>query len=335
VTTPQSAGAQAPGERGSLQSATPLISVIIPMLNERSGLELLATRLEAAMRGTGISWEIVAVDDGSSDGTRDIISSVLSRFPRWKAVLLSRNFGQQPAYRAGLEHAAGDAVIFLDADLQDPPELMGELIAQWRRGFKVVNAVRESREERGLRRSLFDLFHFVFYRMTRQTMPANSGTFALIDRVVVNHLLRTREVNLFLPALKSWFGYPQTAVTYARRERAVGEPRQSLSKLFGYAFNGLLSFSELPLQWIAVAGVVVSVLSFGYAFVLLVIKACQLLGLFLQLEVKGFTTLAVAMFCLGGVQLLCLGIIGQYLAAMYREVKQRPLYVVERVLSSA
>jgi len=304
------------------------------MLNERAGLDLLSNRLQTALDGIAARWEIVVVDDGSTDGTREVLAKVLSRFPKWKAVILSRNFGQQPAYLAGLQHASGDAVIFLDADLQDPPEVIGKLIEQWRVGHKVVNAVRRSRQERGLRRWLFDAFHAIFFRLTKRTMPANSGTFALIDRVVVDHLLKAREVNLFLPALKSWFGYSQTVVMYDRQDRVVGEPKQSFTKLLAYAMNGLLAFSEVPLQWIAFAGVLVSALSFGYGALLLAIKICQLFGMFLQFEVKGFTTLALAMFSLGGVQLLCLGIIGQYLAAMYREIKGRPAYVVEHVLSS-
>jgi polyisoprenyl-phosphate glycosyltransferase len=312
----------------------PRISIVIPMWNEQAGLELLFTRLEKAVTGLPVEWEIVAVDDGSTDGTGEVLIGAIQRFPRWKAVILSRNFGQQPAYRAGLEHCTGDALIFLDADLQDPPEVIPQLLEKWHAGYKVVNAVRTSRQERGLRRWFFDLFHFLFHRMTRRTMPANSGMFALIDRVIIDQLRRTEEVNLFLPALKSWFGYPQATIHYARSGRAVGAPKQSLRKLFGYAFNGLLSFSELPLQWIAVIGVIVSLLSVSYAMILLAIKISQYFGMFLQFQVQGFTTLAVAMFCLGGVQLLCLGIIGQYLAAMYRELKRRPVYVVERVLSS-
>jgi dolichol-phosphate mannosyltransferase len=155
-----------------------------------------------------------------------------------------------------------------------------------------------------------------------------------VDRVVVEHLLAVREVNLFLPALKNWFGYAQTTVPYERRERAAGEPKQSFRKLCDYALNGLLSFSEVPLQWIGVAGLVISFASFGYAAVLVVVRILQLVGLFENLQVMGFTTLAVAIFCLGGIQLCCLGILGQYLARIYREIKQRPLYVVEKTLSS-
>jgi dolichol-phosphate mannosyltransferase len=312
----------------------PLVSIIIPMLNEHKGLRLLFDQVERSIKDTAVDWELVIVDDGSTDGTRDVIADELGRFPRWRVVFLSRNFGQQPAYRAGLEHARGDAVIFLDADLQDPPELIPQLLAQWRKGFKVVTGCRVSREEHGLRRVMFDSFHQIFHRMTGRAMPINSGMFSLVDRVVVNQLLAAREANLFLPALKCWYGFPQTTINYARKERAVGEPKQSFRKLFRYALDGLFSFSDVPLQWIALAGAVISLASFCYAGILLMERALQLLGFFPELRVLGFTTLAVAVFFFGGLNLLALGIVGQYIARIYREIKGRPLYIVETVLNS-
>jgi polyisoprenyl-phosphate glycosyltransferase len=314
--------------------ARPLVSIVIPMFNERDGLHLLFERVAEAVKDASVDWEIVVVDDGSSDGTRDIIAGELARFPKWQAVILSRNFGQQPAYRAGLEHVRGDAAIFLDADLQDPPELIPQLVAKWREGYKVVTGSRISREERGLRRLLFDLFHHFFDRMTGRAMPMNSGMFSLIDRVVVDHLLSARETNLYLPALKCWYGYPQTTVSYLRKERAVGEPKQSFFKLLHQALDALFSFSDLPLQAIALLGAIVSVISFCYGIILIAVKVIQLAGHLTSLEVKGFTTLAAAIFCLGGVQLLSLGIVGLYLARIYREIKGRPLYVVETILTS-
>jgi polyisoprenyl-phosphate glycosyltransferase len=312
----------------------PLVSLVIPMLNERDGLDALFAAIQKGIEGVGAGFELVVVDDGSTDGTRDVIEQKLSAFDRWQLLVLSRNFGQQAAYRAGLGEASGDAVIFLEADLQDPPHLIGELIAKWRAGFRVVTAVRTSRAERGPRRWAFDLYHVIFHQLTDRLMPANSGMYALIDRTVVNHLLAAPEVNLFLPALKNWFGYSQTTVPYARLDRASGKPKQSFRKLLNYGLNGLLSFSDLPLQWIGAAGVVISLVSFGYAAFLAAVKIAQLFGLFASLEVKGFTTLAVAVFCLGGVQLLCLGIVGQYLARIYREIKGRPLFIIEKKLQS-
>jgi len=312
----------------------PLISIIIPMLNERDGLRLLFEQVASAIKEVPVEWEMVIVDDGSTDGSRDVVVSELARFSRWRLVILSRNFGQQSAYRAGLDQARGDAVIFLDADLQDPPELIPQLIAKWREGFKVVNASRLSREERGVRRVMFDFFHMLFHHMTGRIMPINSGMFSLVDRVVVDHLQNARETNLFLPALKCWYGFPQTTISYARKVRAVGEPKQSFRKLFRYALDALFSFSDLPLQWIAVTGAVICLASFGYAGILIVEKIMQLFGFFQSLRVLGFTTLAAAILFFGGLNLFALGILGQYLARIYREIKGRPLYVVESILTS-
>jgi polyisoprenyl-phosphate glycosyltransferase len=311
-----------------------LVSIVIPMLNERAGLRSLFEQVKLAVKDTAVDWEIVVVDDGSTDGTREAVTAELKQFGRWRLVLLSRNFGQQPAYRAGIDHASGDAVIFLEADLQDPPELIPRFLEKWREGFKVVTGCRTSREERGLRRLFFEAFHKLFHRMTGRVMPANSGMFSLVDRVVVDRLVAARETNLFLPALKCWYGFPQTTIEYARKERAMGEPKQSLGKLFRYALDGLFSFSDLPLQWIAGLGAIICLASFLYAGVLVVEKFLQLFGYFLELRVLGFTTLAVAIFGLSGAQLLSLGIIGQYLARVYRESKGRPVYVVENVVSS-
>jgi dolichol-phosphate mannosyltransferase len=208
------------------------------------------------------------------------------------------------------------------------------LVAQWRLGFKVVTGTRVSREERGLRRIFFDLFHQVFHRMTGRMMPRNSGMFSLVDRVVADHLTAARETNLFLPALKCWYGYPQTTVSYARQNRAAGAPKQSFRRLFRYAMDGLLSFSDLPLQWIAAIGAVLCLASFVYAGFLLTEKLLQTFGFFPSLRVLGFTTLAVAIFFFGGLNLFALGVVGQYLARIYREIKGRPLYVVESILSS-
>jgi polyisoprenyl-phosphate glycosyltransferase len=316
------------------QAKIPLISIVIPMLNEREGLPLFFSTLHSAIGGLPIQWEIIAVDDGSTDGTRDILPTQLSKFPFWRALTLSRNFGQQAAYRAGLGAATGDAVVFLDADLQDPPDLIPALVDAWQHGFKVVTACRTGRAETGLRRWLFDSFHHIFQRITRGNLPRNSGMYSLIDRVIVDRLLDLKEVNLFLPALKCWFGFSQTTVDYVRSKRAVGEPKQSIGKLFGYALDAIFSFSELPLQWIGILGLAVSIASFGYGCILVLIKFAQVSGYLVSLEVKGFTTLAAAIFCLGGIQLLCLGIIGQYLARMYRELRERPLFVIQEIFSS-
>ena len=244
---------------------------------------------------------------------------------------LSRNFGQQAAYRAGLDYVDGEAVIFLDADLQDPPEKIPELIKEWKKGAKIVIGCRLSRAEKGIRRLCFEGFHELFFRLTAGVMPKKSGTFALMDRVIVEHLKNLAEVNMFLPALRSWIGYRKALIYYHRAPRVAGEEKQSLRKLFGYAWDGITSFSQIPLRAISIVGVLIAIPSFLYGIILLVQRVFQFFGFFSDLEVLGFTTISVSIFFIGGIQLICLGIVGEYLGKVYQEVKGRPKYFVETI----
>lgn len=305
------------------------------MWDEAEGVAELLRRVRAVCQAaSGYAWQIVTVDDGSSDATHARLLELLPTFASWKLLKLSRNFGQQPAYRAGLDAADGRAVIFLDADLQDPPELIPQLLAEWEKGAKLVTACRRSRQETGLRRALFDAFHRIFFRLTGGVMPKDSGTYALMDRIVADHLKAMPERNLFLPALRGWIGHPQATVLYDRQARAAGEPKQSFSRLLNYAWDGITSFSDLPLKAISLIGLLISFAGLSYGLLLVVIRILQFFGWFRTLEIQGFTTLAVAVFCLGGIQLLCLGIIGEYLARIYRETKKRPHYILESVAES-
>jgi glycosyltransferase involved in cell wall biosynthesis len=312
-----------------------LVSIIIPLWNEEDGIDPLIQRLLRLPQDTFTNWELIFVDDGSSDETVARLIHQIDQFARWKIVRLARNFGQQAAYRAGLDHATGDAVVFLDGDLQDPPEMIPELVARWRKGAKVVTGCRRSRPEKGLRGLLLRVFHETFFYLNGGVMPKNSGTFGLMDRAVADHLRQMPELNLFLPAQRSWIGYQKDVVWYDREARVVGAPKQSFHRLFSYAWDGIANFSELPLKLISVLGILISLAGFAYAGILFAIKLAQLAGFFPALIVQGFTTIAVAMLCLGGIQLICLGIIGEYLARIYREVKRRPLYLVDQVRSSS
>ena len=303
--------------------------MIIPLWNEAESLPILFRRLSLLVMQLPIQWEFVFVDDGSTDATRELLLKSMDTLPNSKLVFLARNFGQQAAYRAGLDHVQGEAVIFLDGDLQDPPERIPDLIQEWKKGAKVVIGVRESRKETGFRRLCFDVFHQVFFRMTRGSMPKNSGTFGLIDRVVAEHLKKLSEINLFLPALRCWFGYPTASVYYQRDERAAGKAKQSYFKLFSYALDGITSFSEVPLRLITLVGFIIALPSFLYGSALLSIRILQSLGFFKEMAVHGFTTLAVAIFFIGGIQMLCLGVLGEYIARIYRETKHRPHFIVE------
>lgn len=310
-----------------------LVSIIVPFFNEEENIAALISRLQALARLEVVRWEFVFVDDGSTDATRNRLLGETPKLPRWKVIQLSRNFGQQGAYRAGLDAAGGDAVIFLDADLQDPPELIPEMIGRWQQGAQLVTACRKSRAETGARRMFFDAFHAVFFRVTHGIMPKNSGTFGLMDRAIAEQLRRMPELNLFLPALRCWVGFRQEIVWYDRAVRS-GAPKQSFARLCSYAWNGITSFSTVPLKMISLLGILISAIGFSYAAVLLFVRFLQWWGWFPSLIVQGFTTLAVAVLCLGGIQLLCLGIIGEYLGKIYTEVKGRPAYVVAETLQS-
>lgn len=308
------------------------VSVVVPVWNEEESVDALIERLAHLLPHGNCIWEFVFVNDGSTDNTVPKLIAQVPVLREWKVIELSRNFGQQAAYRAGLDAATGDAVVFLDADLQDPPELIPEMIALWRNGTKLVTARRRSRTETGLRRLLFELFHHVFFYLTSGAMPKDSGTFGLMDRIVADKVRQMPELNMFLPAMRYWVGFKQEVVWYDRVSRE-GTPKQSLQKLFSYAWDGITSFSVLPLKAISALGLLISFGGFAYAGVLVAIKLLQLVGYFPNLIVPGFTTLAVAVLFMGGLQLVCLGLIGEYLAKVYREVKRRPAYIVDKVIS--
>lgn len=310
----------------------PKVSVVTPLFNEEAGILRLAHALDQALnRACPSAWEWVAVDDGSQDQTFPMIQRAITVAPNWQIVRLSRNFGQQAAYRAGLEAARGEAVVFLDADLQDPPELIPEMLNLWSRGNRLIVGQRISRAEKGVRGFLMGAFHEIFHFLTKGVMPKNSGTFGLMDRRLVDELKAMPERGLFLPAMRGWLGFPSANLPYERAARPDA-PKQSYGKLFSYAWEGITSFSTLPLQLISLVGFVISFLGFGYAATLLGIRFLQLFGYFSNIQVMGFTTLSVAILCLGGIQLLSLGLVGSYLSKVFQEVKRRPHFITSEHL---
>lgn len=302
------------------------VAVVIPVFNEEHVLPELFARLGAVFRGQGdCAWRAVFVDDGSRDRSAELIRAQGSCDPRFELVELSRNFGFQGALAAGLAHAAGaDAVITMDADLQDPPEVIPELVGAWRSGAEVVRAVRTSRSETGLRRVGFDIFHAFFGRLTDIPIEANTGTFGLLGRSALEAFAHLPERHRFFPGLRAWIGFATADVHYERQERAAGQPKQTLRRLVRYAGDGLFSFSYLPLRFLTYAGIVVSLLGFmlGLYFI-----AKRLLGV--ETATTGFTTLVSLVTFLGGVQLIGIGVLGEYLGRVYDEVKQRPVYLVK------
>lgn len=299
-----------------------MISTVVPIFNEEANLPELRSRLTAALDATGEPWEVIFVNDGSVDRSAQLLRQYNSEDPRLKLLDLSRNWGHQPAVTAGMHHATGDAVVLIDGDLQDPPELIGQLVDQWRKGFKVVLGERVSRTEGGLRGVGLRLFYPLMRRVSDLPHGPNAGIFGLMDRVVIDAFNRLPERNRFIPGLRTWLGYSQTTVHYDRAERAAGQPKQTFRRLMEYAIDGMLSFSHKPLRAVVWAGFFVSAVSFA-------------LGCFYVIDffarnkpITGFTTTIVCVLFLGGIQLIAIGILGEYVGRIYDEIKQRPLYVV-------
>lgn len=312
-----------------------LISVVIPLFNEEELVqELLQRLLEVEKELNDCSFELVIVNDGSRDGTQHALETFLPSFSNWKLVALARNFGLQPAYKAGLDQVTGDAVIFMDGDLQDPPEAIPLLVAEWQAGAKVVAACRNSRKETGFRRLCFDAFHVVFHKLTDGFVPKNSGMFGLMDREVAGHVKAMPEVNLFFPALRCWPGFKQSSITYDRDARFAGDTKQSFGRLFRYAWDGITSFSDMPLQMITVMGSIISVLAFVVGIGLILFRMLQLFGFFGELVVLGFTSIVIAVLFMGGLQMIALGVIGNYMSRLYQEAKHRPLYIIGELKKS-
>jgi len=304
----------------------PAITVVIPIFNEEAVLPELLQRLDAVFaRQSEIKWLAVMVNDGSRDRSAEIIRNHAARDPRFALIEFSRNFGFQAAITAGLANAPGDAIITMDADLQDPPELIPELVKRWQEGAEIVMAVRKSRQETGVRRLGMDIFHRLFSRVADFPIESNSGTFGLMNRAAVDAVNRLPERNRFFPGLRCWVGFTTGEVIYDRHERAAGQPQQTLKKLLRYALDGVFSFSYLPLRMLTYVGGMVSSLGLVLGCFFIVRR---LLGV--EVAQTGFTTLVTLVLFLGGVQLVGIGVLGEYLARVFDEVKQRPPYVIKR-----
>lgn len=306
-----------------------MISIVIPCYNEQEVLQQLQDRLTAAADQWGEPWEVIAVDDGSRDGTWDKLVAMNAMDPRWKLVRFARNFGHQKAVSAGIDHASGDAVFVIDADLQDPPEELYRFLDKWREGYEVVYAVRKNRKENLFKRSCYFLFYRLLDRMATQKIPLDSGDFCLMDRKVVDVLKAMPEQNRFVRGLRAWAGFRQVGLEYDRAARAAGQPQYTLKKLVQLAFDGMLSFSSAPLRLATYMGLVVSACAFlGTAFTVVQ----RIFGTWFEqigmAPAPGFATIVISILFLGGVQLVCLGIMGEYIGRIYEEVKGRPLWVI-------
>lgn len=302
-----------------------VLSVVVPIHNEQESLNALLTRLAAVLDSIDLPAEVILVDDGSTDETPLQLVLAARRDSRLKVVTLARNFGHQIAITAGLDRATGDVVVVMDGDLQDPPELIPELVARWRAGYEVVYAVRRRREgEPRLRRLRAALFYRVFRLFSTLDAPIDVGDFRAMDRKVLDVLMTMRERNRYLRGMVSWVGFRQTGVEYTREERFAGRSKYSFRKLLELGTNGFLGFSDAPLRLALFLGLAVSALAVAGAVAAIGIKIA---GLF---PIPGTATIVVLSAFLGGIQLLILGILGLYVGRILDEVRGRPLYVVER-----
>jgi dolichol-phosphate mannosyltransferase len=297
-----------------------LLSVVAPVYNEEALIDEFYARVCGALHG--LRFELVLVDDGSTDGSAAALERLATGDPRVHVVFLSRNFGHQTALTAGLDHARGDAVVMLDADLQDPPELIPTMLEHWRAGCDVVYAVREQREgESRFKLATARWFYSLFDRLAQVELQHNSGDFRLLDRRPLDALLSMRERNRFLRGMTVWVGYRQAAVPYRRDPRFAGKTKYTIPKMVKFSLDAISSFSHRPLQLATLLGFLISTLAFLAIPVVLVLR---ILGSYLP----GFGSVTIAVLLLGGIQLIALGIIGEYVGRIYDEVKGRPLYLV-------
>jgi dolichol-phosphate mannosyltransferase len=302
-----------------------LLSVCAPVFNEEALVEEFYTRATAAL--AAFPYELIIVNDGSSDGTAAILERLAANDPRLRVVGLSRNFGHQAALTAGLEHARGDAVAMLDADLQDPPELIAKMVERWQAGSDVVYMVREHREgESWFKLATARGFYRIFRRLARVDLEPNSGDFRLLDRRALDALLAMEERSRFLRGMTVWVGFTQSAIGYSRDARYAGETKYPLRKMLRFSLDAILSFSHVPLQLATYLGFLFS----GIAFLAIpVVIVLRIIGSYLP----GFGSLTIAILMLGGIQLIAIGVIGEYVGRIYDEVKRRPLYIVGEQLN--
>jgi dolichol-phosphate mannosyltransferase len=310
-------------------SNDPVFSIVAPIFNEAGNIDELHRRVSAVMETVGEPWELVMVNDGSTDGSAELLHALHQQDPKHvRVVQFSRNFGHQMAVTAGMDYSSGQAIVLIDADLQDPPEILPEMIQKWRDGYEVVYAVRAKREgESWFKLATASLFYRILYRITDVNIPLDTGDFRLMDRRVVDVVESMREKHRFLRGMVSWVGFRQTGVEYTRDKRHAGVTKYPLRKMLRFAWDGITGFSYLPLQMATYLGFAIAAFS---ALAILVVVALRVFANTEPLEGQA-TTLVTVLF-LGSVQLISLGIIGEYLGRIYNEVKGRPLYIVSNVL---
>lgn len=322
---------------GALRPSHFLLSVVVPCFNEKDVILLTYQRLVDVLGDKCLRLQIVFVDDGSRDGTADIAADIAKEDPRVKTVLLSRNFGHQAAVSAGLAHADGDAVVIMDADLQDPPETVVKMIEKWLDGAEVVYGVRTKRKESLFKRAGYGVFYRIFQRLANIEAPLDAGDFSLIDRKVVEVINGLPEKNRFFRGLRAWSGFRQAGIVYERQPRAAGNSKYPLHKLIGLAKDGIFSFSTVPLTGVFYVGMLMSSVSFAALVLELVLRIFDIPIFGMRpSDVQGFSSTILTILLIGGIQLLSIGVLGEYIGRIYNETKGRPSYVIrEKVVKPA
>ncbi len=307
---------------GTRSASEARISVVVPVFNEEMVLPELRRRLVTTLEKVNSDFEVLLVDDGSSDGTAALADQFCEEDRRFKCVHFSRNFGHQAAVTAGLAYSSGDLTCVMDADLQDPPEVLLSLLAEWEKGNDVVYAIRQDRKEHWVNVTLYNLFYRILARLSSVPMPLDAGDFSLLSRRVLDEINQLPEKERFVRGLRAWVGFKQTGVKYQREARLVGKSKYSLLGLLRLAINGIVSFSDRPLIYLMVFGLLISAVAFLYGTCLVVYT------LVFGGVITGYASMMGALLFLGGLQLTAMGVIGIYLSKIFREVKARPTYIV-------
>lgn len=299
-----------------------LISVVIPVYNEEANISLLYSRLMTSLSAWTSDFEVIMVNDGSSDNTLPRLIELHEQEPRFKIIDFSRNFGHQAAILAGMTEAQGEYIAVLDGDLQDPPEILKDFYTKAQEGFDVVYAIRKKRKEGWFKRISYYLFYRFLDRITNIKIPLDSGDFGLISSRVRDEIINSTEHSLFIRGIRSWVGFRQVGCEYEREKRNAGEPKFTFKKLFKLAYNGIFSFSDFPVRILTTIGFYLILVSIGYTIY-------SLIRYFQGNAPTGFTTLAIAIFFFGSVQIFTVGIVGEYVLRTYNESRNRPIYIIK------
>lgn len=302
------------------------VGVVIPIFNEEKNIPELLQRLTGVLSRT-CNYEILFVNDGSSDESRKIIESYAKNDSRIKLINFSRNFGHQEAISAGIANIAGDAAILMDGDLQDPPEVLPQFIDKWQEGYQVVYAIRKKRKENIFKRAAYYIFYRTLGKLSDIDIPLDSGDFSCVDRVVIEHLNALPEKNRFVRGIRSWVGYKQVGLEYERDARKYGNPKFTFSKLLKLAYDGMISFSHKPIKIVAKLGLI------SLIFSLVIIIGTLYLKLFTNITIPGYSSTIIIISFFSGLQMLMMGVIGEYVARIFDEVKGRPNYIIESTLN--